>query len=240
MITCKFLWLLHAYLNITFTPSKGALFGSFFNLEKIFIFLSLSTIFDNIFRLLSVQLNRGMCSILGEGIRVTTICKADYYYGALLSALVNGGLAPALFEKENESRQIYTVTTNKDSYIIYTKYHTTPSGSEDFTWSFTFSDNEIQEIINVRQNYSDKTLIFAFICGQKQVSDNNQIIAIVYWDEFIACVDVNKQQSRGKPRLSVKVIKGSPRFRIYGSKRADLLDGKDNTIKIERNRLREL
>nr|WP_216367375.1 hypothetical protein [Anoxybacillus sp. EFIL] len=177
--------------------------------------------------------------ILG-GIRVTTICKADYYYGALLSVLVNGGLAPALFEKENESRQIYTVTTNKDSYIIYAKYHTTPSGSEDFTWSFTFSDNEIQEIINVHQNHSDKTLIFAFICGQKQVSDNNQIIAIVRWDEFVACVDVNKQQSRGTPRLSVKVIKGSPRFRIYGSKRADLLDGKDNTIRIERNRLREL
>lgn len=36
---------------------------------------------------------------------MTTICKADYYYGALLSALVNGGLAPALFEKENDNRQ---------------------------------------------------------------------------------------------------------------------------------------
>nr|WP_255706922.1 MULTISPECIES: hypothetical protein [unclassified Anoxybacillus] len=181
-----------------------------------------------------------MCSILGEGIKVTTICKADYYYGALLSALVNGGLAPALFEKENDSRQIYTVTTNKASYIIYTKYLTTPSGSEDFTWSFTFSDNEIQEIINVHQGNPDKMLIFAFICGQKQISDSNQIIAIVHWDEFVACVDVNKKQSRGTPRLSVKAVKGSPRFRIYGSKRADMLDGKDNTIRIERNRLKTL
>ncbi|MED4906643.1 hypothetical protein P9727_20290 [Parageobacillus thermoglucosidasius] len=53
---------------------------------------------------------------------MTMICKADYYYGALLSALVNGGLVPALFEKENDNRQIYEVTTNKASYIIYPKY----------------------------------------------------------------------------------------------------------------------
>jgi hypothetical protein len=37
---------------------------------------------------------------------MTTICKADYYYGVLLSALVNGGFAPALFEKENDNRRI--------------------------------------------------------------------------------------------------------------------------------------
>lgn len=61
--------------------------------------------------------------------------KRITYYGALLSALVNGGLAPALFEKENGNRQIYEVTTNKASYIIYTKYNTTPSGSKDFVFT---------------------------------------------------------------------------------------------------------
>ncbi len=80
---------------------------------------------------------------------MATICKADYYYGALLSALVNGGLVPALFEKENDNRQIYEVMTNKASYIIYTKYNTTPSGSKDFTWSFPFSDNELEEIVKI-------------------------------------------------------------------------------------------
>jgi hypothetical protein len=89
---------------------------------------------------------------------MATICKADYYYGALLSALVNGGLAPALFEKENDNRQIYEVTTNKASYIIYTKYNTTPSGSKDFTWSFSFSDNEIEEIIKIHhENNAEKS-----------------------------------------------------------------------------------
>jgi hypothetical protein len=35
-------------------------------------------------------------------------------------------------------------------------------------------------------------------------------------------------------------MKGAKALRIYGSKRADVLDGKDNTIKIERNRLSSL
>jgi hypothetical protein len=55
--------------------------------------------------------------------------------------------------------------------------HTTPSGSKDFTWSFSFSDNEIEEITKIHhENNKEKEFIFAFICGQKQLSDYNQII----------------------------------------------------------------
>ena len=108
------------------------------------------------------------------------LCKADYYYGAVLSVLINGGLAPALFEKENGNRQIYEVSTNNDDYMIYTKYHTSPTGSKDFTWSFTFSDRELEEINKLKDENKDKTLVFAFICSQKQLSDYNQAIAVVY------------------------------------------------------------
>ncbi len=83
-------------------------------------------------------------------------------------------------------------------------------------------------------------MIFAFICGQKQLSDYNQVIAIVYWDEFLECVDIDKELVRGTARLSVKAVKGSPWLRLYGSKRADRLNGKDNTIRIERSRLSNL
>jgi hypothetical protein len=168
------------------------------------------------------------------------LCKADYYYGALLSVLINGGLAPALFEKENGNRQIYEVSTNNDDYMIYAKYHTSPTGSKDFTWSFTFSDRELEEINKLKDENKDKTLVFAFICSQKQLSDYNQEIAVVYWDEFTECIDMNKKDYRGTARLSVKLMKGAKALRIYGSKRADVLDGKDNTIKIERNRLSSL
>ncbi|NUK29314.1 hypothetical protein HT574_04105 [Parageobacillus sp. VR-IP] len=172
---------------------------------------------------------------------MATIYKRDYFYGALLFALVNGGLTPALFEKPSDNRQIYEVTTNQNSYIIYTKYNTSPTGSKDFTWSFPFSDNELEEIIKIyHENNKKKEFIFAFICGQKQLSGYNQVIAIVYWDEFLECVDIEKEQIRGTARLSVKAVKGSPWLRIYGSKRADMLDGKDNMIKIERDRLADL
>jgi hypothetical protein len=172
---------------------------------------------------------------------VAVIRKADYYYGSLLSVLVNGGLVPALFEKENDNRQIYEVTTDKGTYLIYTKYNTTPSGSKDFTWSFSFSDNEIKEINKLHlESSKEKEIIFAFICAQRQLNDSNQVIAIVHWNEFLECVDIQKQQTRGTSRLSIKAVKGSPKLRLYGSKRADVLDGKDNTIKIERNRLNSL
>jgi hypothetical protein len=166
--------------------------------------------------------------------------KADYYYGSLLSVLINGGLTPALFDKENESRQIFEVSTNNNDYMIYSKYLSSPTGTKDFTWSFTFSDRELVEIKKLRDENKDKTLVFAFICSQKQLSDYNQEIAVVYWDEFIECIDINKKDYRGTARLSVKLVKGSKALRIYGSKRADVLDGKDHTIKIERNRLSSL
>ncbi|WP_139492168.1 hypothetical protein [Brevibacillus dissolubilis] len=164
--------------------------------------------------------------------------KADYYYGALLSVLINSGLVPALFEKDNEKRQIYKITTNKDNYIIYSKYHTSPTGTKNFSWAFTFTEAEIEEIKELKK-HSGK-VVFALICSQKQLNDYNQEIAIVSWDEFIQCVQINKQEYKGSPRLSVRLMKGSHYLRIYGSGRADMLGNQDNTIKIERNRLSSL
>lgn len=143
---------------------------------------------------------------------------------------------PALFEKENDNRQIYEVTTNKASYIIYPKYIPLHQAPRILLGPFHLAT--ITKIHH--ENNKEKELIFAFICGQKQLSDYNQVIAIVYWDEFLECVDIEKEQIRGTARLSVKAVKGSPWLRLYGSKRTDMLDGKDNTIKIERNRLGNL
>lgn len=164
--------------------------------------------------------------------------KADFYYGSLLSVLINGGIAPALFEKDNENRQIYNISTNKGEYMMYVKFHTSPTGTKDYNWSFVFTDNEIAEIKNLKNE--KKQLIFAFICCQKEIASSNQEIAIVYWDEFIQCLDINKEVFKNRPRLSIKLIKRARAFRIYGSRKADMLEEKDNTLKIERNRLDNL
>jgi hypothetical protein len=164
--------------------------------------------------------------------------KADYYYGALLSSLINNGMVPALVEKENERRQIYRISTNLNDYILYSKYSTAPTGTKAFTWAFSFSKGELQEIKKLRGE--GKELVFSLICSQKQLNDYNQEIAIVHWDEFIECIDLEQQNHRGTIRLSVKIVKGSKYIRIYGSNRADELKGVDNTIKIDRNRLTSL
>ena len=164
--------------------------------------------------------------------------KADFYYGSFLSILINGGIVPALFEKDYENRQIYKFSTNEDNYLMYTKFSTSPTGTKDFTWAFNFTDKELQEIKNlVEENGS---IQFACICCQKSINDTNQEIAIVYWDEFIQCVDIEKVEFQGTQRLSVKLMKGARTFRIYGSKLPDRLEEQDNTIKIERNRITTL
>lgn len=164
--------------------------------------------------------------------------KADFYYGSLLSVLINGGIAPALFEKDNENRQIYNFSTNNDNYLMYAKFHTSPTGTSDFNWSFVITDKELQEIKNIKEK--KERLIFAFICCQKKLNDRNQEIAIVHWDEFIQCVDIDRSDYKSTQRLSIKLVKGARSFRIYGSKKSDLLEGKDNTLRIERNRLANL
>lgn len=164
--------------------------------------------------------------------------KADFYYGSLLSILVNGGIVPALFENDYENRQIYKFSTNKDNYLMYTKFLTSPTGTKDFTWSFVFTDKELQEIKSLKEE--NESLIFAFICCQKNINDTNQEIAIVNWNEFIECVDVDKEAILGTPRLSIKLIKGARSFRIYGSKLSDRLEERDSTIRIERNRIATL
>lgn len=44
---------------------------------------------------------------------MSTLKEADFYYGAVLSTLINKGICPALIEK-GKDRQIYSFTTNKN------------------------------------------------------------------------------------------------------------------------------
>lgn len=161
--------------------------------------------------------------------------KADYYYGALLSLLMNNGMKPALFEKENyDDRKRYTVTTNNGEYEFYCKYMSNPTGKDDLTWSFNFTDKECKEISSLLK--LEKKIIFALICTQKDLTSTKQEVALVYKDEFVKCVEL-KTYKDSAPRLSVKMTKFSNYLKIYGNKRADKIGKVDNTIKIERSRM---
>lgn len=49
------------------------------------------------------------------------LAKADFYYGAFLSQLVNNWFAPAIIE-HSDKRRIYKLATNYGDFKVYTKY----------------------------------------------------------------------------------------------------------------------
>lgn len=164
--------------------------------------------------------------------------KADFYYGAFLSLLIHKGLCPALIEKEVESsRRRFQITTNNDNYEFYCKYMSNPTGSTNPSWAFSFTKNEQKELTKLLQ--TDKKVIFALICTQKDLTSQLQELALVEKEDFVKCVDF-KTYKDSAPRISVKSIKNSDKLRIYGNKRPDKIGKDDNTLKIERNRINSL
>ena len=157
--------------------------------------------------------------------------KADFYYGSMLSGLVNNGIAPAIIEP-GDSRRIYELTTNKGDFLIYAKYVSAPmprQRTDAQLWQFSFTSDEIRFI---REHSEDRhKLYFAFICGQRNFQDSE--IAFLSLDEVKKCLDVDHE--RPNYRVSIKTVRGSRYLRAYGTGLADILNGQDNTIRIQRD-----
>lgn len=85
---------------------------------------------------------------------------ADFYYGALLSALVTRHITPAIIES-SDARQIYCLTTNDREFYMFVKYRSTPTtNNETFTsWSFTFSDSDISELQSKKSRINYNKLV---------------------------------------------------------------------------------
>ena len=157
--------------------------------------------------------------------------KADFYYGAMLSGLVNNGIAPAIIEP-GDSRRIYSLTTNSGNYRIYAKFVSTPTKrqkADTQLWQFTFSPKEIQYIRDYRED--NHKIYFAFICGQQDLQ--NSEIAFMSLEEVVDCLDIYYERSNY--HITIRYVKNSHGLRAHGTGRADILDGQDNTIRIHRN-----
>lgn len=157
--------------------------------------------------------------------------KADFYYGSLLSCFVNNGLAPAIIEP-GDSRRIYKIATNKGDFQIYAKYVSAPikrQRTDVQLWQFIFSPDEV-EFIRKHED-TNHTLFFVLICGQERMQDSE--IAILTLNETKDCLDVN--YDRESYRITIKYEKGTHGLKAYGTGRADLLEGRDNTIRVSRD-----
>jgi len=159
--------------------------------------------------------------------------KADFYYGSMLSCFINNGLAPAIIEP-GDSRRIYKMTTDNGDYQIYAKYVSSPlrrQKKDAQLWQFIFSPDEVEYFRKYKENGTK--LYFVLICGCDKLQDSE--IAILSLDEVKDCLDID--YDRESYRITIKWEKGIHGLKAYGTGRADILDGKDNTIRISRDML---
>lgn len=162
---------------------------------------------------------------------MSTVRKADFYYGALLSGFVNNGVAPAIIEP-GDSRRIYKIANDQGEYRIYAKYSSSPLKRKKQTtqlWQFHFSKEEIMEVKGIEE--SNVIYKFAFICGKPESLQDSQI-AILNLMDLKDCLDVGF--IRESHRITIKSQKGAHGLKVYGTGRADILDGHDNTIRVPR------
>lgn len=73
--------------------------------------------------------------------------EADFYYGAVLSTLINRGICPALVES-GKDRQIYDFMTNKKEFRLFVKYRSRPLNTKrqsiqvgSFTFQMMINEN---------------------------------------------------------------------------------------------------
>ncbi|OBY11857.1 hypothetical protein [Clostridium paraputrificum] len=167
------------------------------------------------------------------------LAKDDFYCGAFLSYLVNGKAVPALFDEvEDKTRKIYKVTTNKLMYTAYVKSCTKPlksKGGESNLWTFSFTERQIDEISNISNDVEHQLFKFVFICGQEKL--NESTIAVISFDELLKCIDIDRVHKYKPQNVMIRYYKGQKAFRVYGTTRDEISDGKENALRIKTNRI---
>jgi len=117
--------------------------------------------------------------------------NADFYYGAVLSNLFNRNVTPVLIESD-ANRQIYDITTNNNSYLLYLKYRSNKTNTKTKgykSWQFSFSEGEI---IELKQMLNKKiNLQIVLICGVKKLSQSE--IAVIGREEIEKLIRLGKR-----------------------------------------------
>lgn len=149
--------------------------------------------------------------------------EADFYYGAVLSTLINRGICPALVES-GKDRQIYDFMTNKKEFRLFVKYRSRPIGTktpEYSSWQFHFSDDDKHELTMFMSE--SKHLSVGLVCGESQL--NKSQYAVLHREEVIRLFDEQKDS------FTISRKTGEKAFRI------SIGGGRENALQIPSNRL---
>lgn len=171
------------------------------------------------------------------------LVKEDFYCGAFLSYLLNNKIVPALFEeKEDPNRKIFDFGTDTGDYRVYVKSSEKPSSnsrSDTYNiWTFPFTDNQIDEITELKKKTKEKKFLFVFICGQSKLSKSK--IAVIPNEVVFQCIDNKRQDKYKQQNIRIRLIKSHWDFDIYGTAREDKKNGEDNTLKVRSKNIDEL
>ena len=132
--------------------------------------------------------------------------EADFYYGAVLSTLLNKGFRPALIEG-GDDRQVYDFTTDDREFRMFIKYRSTPidTKTEDyFSWQFILTDNDLAEINQYLQ--SGKEFSLGLVCGAESLKDS--LYAVLRNDQ------IEQLLEQGKTNFTISIRKRERYFRI--------------------------
>ena len=147
--------------------------------------------------------------------------KYDYYYGAFLSKLVSMQIVPALIE-ESKERRVYQLETRSNRMRVYSKYATSTTN----TWNFRFSEEERVRLLQWSDEERDQ--LFVLICSKKDLLGGE--IAILTFDQLLACMDVREKYKEASLRVAIRKKKHSPFLYAYGTSRS-----LDDALPITRN-----
>lgn len=149
--------------------------------------------------------------------------ESDFYYGAILSMLLNNGICPMLIEG-GDNRRVYEFTTNKKNFRLFLKYRSSPLNTkkEDYwSWQFIFSDGDmdyIRECLN-----SENLFVIGLVCGVEGL--NNSEYAALQREHI---EEIIKQ---GKTSVTLSRRKGEHDFRLSTG------GGRENSMRIKASKI---
>ena len=164
-----------------------------------------------------------MRTVNGGGTGMSMLKEADFYYGAVLSLLINKGICPALIEG-GKVRQIYKLTTDQKDFLLFLKYRSKPIDTKTpnyKSWQFSFSDDDIKELTQFMS--SAKHLSVGLVCGNEKLSTSEY--AVINRDEL------EQLFRQSKTTLTISRKKGEKAFRII------IGGSREKAIQIPSNRL---
>lgn len=148
--------------------------------------------------------------------------EADFYYGSIISTLLNNNICPVLVEGGTD-RQIYEFTTNEGDFKLFLKYRSEPIQTKTAgyqSWQFVLSADDVAELQGFIAD--DKHLSVGLVCGMNSLSKSEY--AVLHKEE------ISELLGAGKTSITISRKDREKAFRI------SVGGGRENAMQVKSNR----